>query len=327
VVEALRRLSHLTEGEAFVRFLRDVAQEGPLQPVFGIGGERSLPEVHLSHLAGYAGCGPVRVGNAAYLQAQHDLMGEMVVCLETLLTDPRVVSEDATIFALIERLVNKAIRLAPAEDTGIWELRTLLRHHTLSKVFCWVAANRGVALARHFGRSDLAERWEAWAHSHRQAVLKEGFNQEKGYFTQVLGGEHPDASLLLLPMLGFLDARDPRFVSTVRAYERRLVDRGLMLRYRNADDFGETTSAFLVCSFWWAEALALMGELDSAIEVFNRVSAYANPLGLFSEDADPRTGRLLGNFPQTFTHVGLIHTANTIGELLDARDGRFRVWT
>jgi GH15 family glucan-1,4-alpha-glucosidase len=156
--------------------------------------------------------------------------------------------------------------------------------------------------------------------------MREAYNKDLGFFTQALNGQHPDASNLLLPTPGFINAKDPRFVSTVRAYERLLVENGLMLRYRNPDDFGETTSAFSICSFWWAEALAMMGELEKAIEVFQRLLSYSNPVGLFSEDVDPRTGQLIGNFPQAYTHVGLIHAAITIGELLESRDAKFRAW-
>lgn len=328
VVEALRRLSHLAEGEAFVRFLRTVAEQGPLQPVYGIGGERDLPETHLDHLAGFAGGRPVRIGNAAYTQRQHDLMGEMVLCLETLLTDVRVVTEPhADVFGLVERLVEDAIAAAPIDDTGIWEFRTRLRPYTFSKVLCWVAAHRGARLAARYDRPDLAVRWNQWADAQQTHILEAAFNPRVGFFTQTLHGEDPDASLLLLPTFGIVDARDPRFVATVRAYERLLVRDGLMLRYQHPDDFGATTSAFTICSFWWAEALAMMGSLDEAVVVFNRLLDHANPVGLFSEDIDPATGSLLGNFPQAYTHVGLIHAAITIGELLEARDGRFRAWT
>jgi GH15 family glucan-1,4-alpha-glucosidase len=328
VVEALRRLSHLAEGEAFVRFLRTVAEQGPLQPVYGIGGERDLPEQHLDHLTGFAGGRPVRIGNAAHLQTQHDLMGEMVLCLETLFTDVRVVVEDGDdVFGLVERLVDEAIAVAPSDDTGPWEFRTRLRPYTFSKVLCWVAAHRGARLATLQGRTDRADAWDRWAARQQREILDAAYSHELGFFTQALGGEHPDASLLLLPTFGIIDARDPRFVSTVRAYERELVEGGLMLRYRHTDDFGATTSAFSVCSFWWVEALAMMGELEQAVALFNRLLTYANPLGLFSEDIDPKTGQLLGNFPQAYTHVGLIHAAITIGELLEARDARFRAWT
>lgn len=328
VVEALRRLSHFAEGEAFVGFLRDVAERGPLQPVYGIGGERELREEHLDNLAGFAGSRPVRIGNAAYLQTQHDLMGEMVLCLETLLTDPRVVTADmAGVLGLVERLVENAIAASPLDDTGLWEFRTRLRPYTFSKVLCWVAAHRGARLARLQHRHDLADRWDEWAIAEQVRILDAAYSPRLGFFTQALHGEHPDASLLLLPTFGIIDARDPRFVSTVRAYEHLLVKNGLMLRYQHPDDFGDTTSAFTICSFWWAEAVAMMGEVDRAREIFNRLLTHANPLGLFSEDIDPQTGQLLGNFPQAYTHVGLIHAAITIGELLEAREARFRAWT
>jgi len=250
----------------------------------------------------------------------------MVLCLETLLTDPRLVIEDPTIMSLIEQLVEEAIAKFPLEDTGLWEYRTMPRHYTFSKAMCWVAANRGAELATAYGKPERAAAWGAWAREAREEILTRAYNQELGFFAQAYGGRHGDASNLLLPTIGIIDPRDPRFVSTVRAYERILVDRGLMLRYRHDDDFGETTSAFTICSFWWAEALAMMGEIEEARALFNRLLKYANPLGLFSEDVDPDTGRLLGNFPQAYTHVGLIHAAITIGELSDAQAAHFRAW-
>jgi GH15 family glucan-1,4-alpha-glucosidase len=328
VVEALRRLGHLNEGEEFLDFLRDVAESGPLQPLYGIDGERHLPEEGLPHLSGFGDCGWVRVGNAASEQRQNDLMGELVLCIETLLSDPRIVNEDSGRFMpLLRRLVEEAIEAAPTTDTSIWEFRTKHDVYTFSRAMCWVAIDRGARLAQRMGRPDLAERWGPIAEHERAEVLRRGYNERLGFFTQSLDGEHPDASLLLLPTIGIVDARDPRFVSTVDAYEQRLVTRGLMRRYVNADDFGETKSAFTICSFWWAEALALMGRLERAVEVFENISRHANPVGLFSEDIDPDTGALLGNFPQAYTHVGLIHAAMTISELLESRDGRVRAWT
>ena len=296
--------------------------------MYGIGGERSLPERHLDHLAGFANAKPVRIGNAAYTQRQHDLMGEMILCLETIITDPRVVTDEGeAIFRLVERLVRDTIAAAPTDDTGPWEYRTLPNRYTFSQALCWVAAHRGARLARLYGRTSLAAEWDAWSDGLRAEILQRAYNEELGFFAHTLDGRHPDASNLLLPTLGLIDARDQRFLSTVRAYERLLVDGGLMLRYRHPDDFGETTSAFSICSFWWAEALAMIGDLDGAVSLFNRLLTYANPVGLFSEDIDPSTGRLLGNFPQAYTHVGLIHAAVTIGELLEARDGKFRAWS
>lgn len=328
VVEALRRIGHVGEGEHLIRYLRDVVTGGPLQPLYGIGGERVLEEIPLPHLAGFGSNGHVRIGNAAYAQTQHDVMGELVLCFETLLRDPRIVHDDPeALFPLIEDLVERAIAAAPIPDTGIWEFRTLLRPYTFSRAMCWAAGHRGARIARRLGRIAQAERWEAFEDRERRTILDRGFDPELGFFTQALDGIHPDASNLLLPTIGIVDARDPRFVSTLRAYEDLLVENGMMLRYRNADDFGETTSAFTICSFWWAEALAMTGRLDDAVAVFDRLVAHANPVGLFSEDVEPASGRLLGNFPQAYTHVGLIHAATTIGELIDARDGRVRAWT
>jgi len=327
VVEALRRLSHLNEGEQFLAFLRDVAEAGPLQPLYGIGGERDLPEVLLEHLSGFAGTGPVRIGNAAAEQQQNDLVGELILCLQTVLADPRIVMDQPhEFFPLIRRLVEKAIALAPLADTGIWEFRTLPRHYTFSRVMCWVAVDRGAMIATRFGEAELAAKWRAIAAEERDVILTRGFNPKAGCFTQSLDGEHGDASSLLFPSLGLIDAKDPRFLSTLDVYAERMTVNGLMQRYNNRDDFGVTTSAFTICSFWWAEALALAGRLDQAVEVFDRLVKYANPLGLFSEDIEPETGALLGNFPQAYTHVGLIHAAMTIGELMDSRDGRVRAW-
>ena len=254
-------------------------------------------------------------------------MGEVLLCLGTLLNDHRIVHDDLEGFLpLIERLVEEAILAAPTPDTGIWEFRSLLRHYTFSRAMCWVAMHRGASLIRKFGRAELADRWEKIASKEQEIILDRGYNKSGGWFTQALDGTNPDAANLLFPALGIIEARDPRFVSTVDHYQRQLVERGLMLRYRNPDDFGETTSAFTICSFWWAEALALIGRIDDAIEVFERLMGYANHVGLFSEDIDPISGALLGNFPQAYTHVGLIHAATTIGELVEARDGKVRAW-
>jgi GH15 family glucan-1,4-alpha-glucosidase len=328
VVEALRRVGHLAEGEAFVSFLRDVAEAGPLQPLYGIGGERELVEQHLDHLEGFCGSKPVRIGNAAYLQKQHDLMGEMILCLDTITSDPRVVIEETEpILRMVERFVSEAMVAVETDDTGLWEYRTFPNRYTFSHVLCWVAASRGAKLVRRLGRDTLALEWEAWADTYREEILDRAYNKELGFFTQVLNGRFPDASNLLLPTLGIIDPRDQRFISTVEAYERLLVEDGLMLRYRHHDDFGATTSAFSICSFWWAEALAMVGRLEDACGLFERLMTHANCVGLFSEDIEPRTGMLLGNFPQAYTHVGLINTAVTISELLEARDARFRAWS
>jgi len=329
VVEALRRIGHLREGERFLRYLRNVAEAGPLQPLYSIDGGLAAQERELHHLAGFGGQGPVRIGNAAVLQRQHDLMGELVLCLETMLRDPRLAHDKGNLrfFPLVRRLVEEAIALAPDADTSIWEFRSLLGNYTFSRAMCWVAIHRGAAIARSLQETALPLEWEAVADRERAVILRRGFNAELGFFTQTLDGVFPDASLLLLPTLGLIEPRDPRFLSTLDRYGDLLTENGLMLRYRNPDDFGAPTSAFTICSFWWAEALALAGRLEQAVEVFDRVCAFANPVGLFSEDIDPGSGRLLGNFPQAYTHVGLINAAVTISELLEARDGKVRAWS
>jgi GH15 family glucan-1,4-alpha-glucosidase len=237
-------------------------------------------------------------------------MGELVLCLETMLRDPRLVHDEGNLrfFPLVRRLVEEAIALAPQADTSIWEFRSLLGNYTFSRAMCWVAIHRGAAIARSFKEFELAAEWEAAALREQAVILKRGFNADLGFFTQTLDGLFPDASLLLLPTLGLVEPRDPRFLSTL-------------------DRFGVPTSAFTICSFWWAEALALAGRLEQAVEVFERVCAFANPVGLFSEDIDPVSGRLLGNFPQAYTHVGLINAAVTISELMEARDGKVRAWS
>ncbi|HEX9564449.1 MAG TPA: glycoside hydrolase family 15 protein [Gemmatimonadaceae bacterium] len=327
VVDALRRLSQLRESERFIGYLERILTMGPLQPVYGMGGERDIPEISLDHLAGFGGNGHVRIGNAAAIQRQNDLMGELVLSLGAALVDPRLSVRDLSeTFNLIAALVEDSIVAAGEPDMGIWEYRTQLRHHTFSRAMCWAAMHHGSTLARRFGRHTLAERWSQAAEQERNVILQRGYSERHGCFTQALDGQYPDASNLLLPVLGLLPATDPRMISTVAVYERRLVRNGLMLRYAHADDLGIPRSAFSICSFWWAELLALQGRLRDAETVFNRVMSFANPLGLFSEDLDPDTGVALGNYPQAYTHVGLIHAATTIGQLREARDGRARGW-
>lgn len=315
VVEAFSSIGLLFEGEKFLDFLRTVASAElkNLQPVYGLAGESQIEEKVVPSLRGYRGHGPVRVGNAAAQQVQHDVYGGALLALHYLLSDPRIVRDDrGDIFKLLCRLVDSASQAHPKMDTGIWEFRTKLRHYTYSKVMCWLALDLGSKIADREGRQELANPWRKEAAALREEILTRGYNSKLGFFTQALDGEFPDASNLLFARLGLISAKDPRFISTVKNYERLLVRNGLMLRYTNEDDFGQTTSAFLLCSFWWAEALALIGEVERAKEVFHSLLARATPLGLFSEDIDPHSGERLGNFPQAYTHVGVIRTAGAI---------------
>ena len=329
VVEALRRVGHLAEGEAFVSFLRDVAEAGPLQPLYGIGGERELVERHLDHLEGFCGSKPVRIGNAAYLQRQHDLMGEMILCLDTITADPRVVIEETEpILRMVERFVTEAMTAVETDDTGLWEYRTFPNKYTFSHALCWVAASRGATLARRLGRDRSGRglggmgravpRGDPRSCLQRQArLLRAGARREASRRVQPAAADARASSI----------RATARFISTVEAYERLLVEDGLMLRYRHKDDFGETTSAFSICSFWWAEALAMVGRLEDACQLFERLDDARELRRAVFRRHRAADGMLLGNFPQAYTHVGLINTAVTISELLEARDARFRAWS
>jgi GH15 family glucan-1,4-alpha-glucosidase len=255
-------------------------------------------------------------------------MGEVVLCLRTMLTDARVdLGAPADWMPLVERMVRAAVDAFEVPDVGIWEYRGEARLHTFSRAMCWAAVHHGAAIAGHFDDHSSASGWQQLADRMRREVLERGFSEELGMFTQSFGDDQPDAANLLLPSIGLLPARDPRFRATLDAYAQRLVRPTGVLRYAHPDDFGEPRSTFTICSFWWAEALALAGRLEDAVEVFERIVGHANPLGLFSEDIDPETGELLGNFPQAYTHVGLVHAAMTIGTLLRARDGRYHAWS
>lgn len=326
VVEALRRLGCIGEGERFLLYLRDIAASGPLQPVFGIGGERDLPEILLQHLSGYEESGPVRIGNAASDQVQLDLMGELLLSMRALLTDPRTGTSIEPFWAVIEHLASEAEAALFQPDVGIWEKRSDPALHTFSQAVCWAALVNAAKLAEFAGRDDRGERWLRTAESIHREMASRAFNSAEAMYTDVFNGQYADAAVLLLPMIGFISARSPEFRSTLRRYEQELVLNGLMKRYRHADDFGVPHSTFTICSFWWAEALAMAGELDQAMEVFEHLLRFANDHGLYSEDIDPRSGRMLGNFPQAYTHVGLINAAITIGLLKASRDEKIAPW-
>jgi GH15 family glucan-1,4-alpha-glucosidase len=327
-VEALRRLAHFWEGRQFLRFLLDVVESGPLQPLYGIGGERDLPESELDHLAGFEGTSPVRVGNAAASQYQADLMGEVVLCIRSMLIDQRSDLRDPSQwYPLVARLVGEAIEGFDRPDVGIWEYRGQPLLHTFSRAMCWAAVHYGADIAEHFNQNEEAAQWRTKAEAMRSRLFRESYNERLGMFVQAVGAPEADAALLLLPSIGFISATDPRFLSTLDRYKELLVGEGGVMRYVHPDDFGKPVSTFTICSFWWMEALALAGRLDEAVEMFEQVSSRCNGLGLFSEDFHVKDGRLLGNFPQAYTHVGLINAAMTLGNLLRARDGNLHAWS
>jgi GH15 family glucan-1,4-alpha-glucosidase len=312
-VQAMNRLGATGAMESFLRYLDDVVvreRHGYLQPVYGITGERELKEREVTTLAGVEGMGPVRVGNLAYRQRQHDVYGSVILASTQTFFDERLEHPgDIAQFKRLEELGERAVPLFDEPDAGIWEFRGTERRHTLSAAMCWAACDR---LARIAARLQLEERcgyWRTRADRMQERVLQEAWRADSGILSATLDGEVVDASLLLLPELGILAWRDPRFLSTLKVIERDLRVGDFLVRYRHPDDFGETTNAFTVCSFWWANALHGTGQTEAARALFEKLLRVRNCVGLLSEHVDPRSGALWGNFPQTYSMVGIITTA------------------
>jgi GH15 family glucan-1,4-alpha-glucosidase len=254
--------------------------------------------------------GPVRVGNAAFTQPQHDVYGSVALASAQLFFDRRLDRPGGV--AEYRRLVplgEAAARLYDQPDAGIWEFRGRAHVHTYSAAMCWVACDRLARIALQLELADDAGRWRSTADGMRARILEQAWNADAGHLADAFGGTRLDASLLLLADIGFLRADDPRFVATVEAIGRHLLRDGYLFRYVDADDFGEPETAFTVCSFWYIEALAAIGRRDDARALFESLLARRTALGLLSEDLAPASGEQWGNFPQTYSMVGLIHAA------------------
>ena len=294
--------------------LRAVAGEpDEVQIMYGVAGERRLEERTLDWLPGFADSRPVRVGNAASHQLQLDVYGEVLDAAYQTLVQGIQGSESG--WALIKRLLAWLADHWQEEDAGIWEVRGPARHFTHSKVMAWVAFDRAVRIHEEFGRDGPVDRWRELCTAIKNQVLTCAWSERKQAFTQSYGSDELDASVLLMPIVGFLPAHDPRFVSTVDAIQRELSIDGLLLRYRSQEDVdglppGE--GVFLACSFWLVEVLALQDRSDEAQVLFNRLLSLRNDVGLLSEEYDPQGGLLLGNFPQAFTHLALVEAALTL---------------
>ncbi len=303
------------EATDFFNFLADaVSTDGDLQVMYGIGGERDLAESTLDHLSGYEGSRPVRVGNGAFRQRQHDVWGSLVdsVYLHAKSRDQL----DDRIWGIVVRQVGDAIEHWREPDRGIWEVRGELQHFTSSKVMCWVAADRGARLARLRDEPELEARWQAAADEIHADVCRNGID-ERGVFTQAYGSKGLDASTLLIPLVGFLPGSDPRVRATVKAVARDLAVDGLVRRYDPAltdDGLGGDEGAFVICSFWLVSALVTIGQKARARRLCESLLAHASQLHLYGEEIDPETGRHLGNFPQAFTHLALINAVMRVIE-------------
>ena len=297
-----------SEANDYFNFIAEVAEaHEELQVLYGVGGERELKERELDHLSGYEDARPVRIGNAAYRQKQHDIWGSLLdsVYLHTKSRDHL----DERVWKILEHQVEAALRHWKEPDRGIWEVRGKPRHFVSSKLFCWVAADRGARLALLRDEQVHHDRWREAAGEIHADICANGLDQ-RGVFTQAYGSTALDASLLLMPLVRFLQADDERLRATVLAIAEELTVDGLVLRYRNeeADDGlqGEEGS-FAICSFWLVSALAEIGEVDRARALCEKLLSYASPLGLYAEEFEPHSGRQLGNFPQAFTHLALIN--------------------
>ncbi len=321
MLRALYRLGFNWEAvEYFAFVLESVAQGRPespfeLQIMYGIGGERDLTESTLDHLSGYKGAKPVRVGNGAWNQHQNDVWGMLLDGIDQHMRQeaPQIVGP---VWEGLAGLVDQALAHSGDADQGIWEIRGEPQHFTASAVLCWVAADRGAALARSRGDVERVDRWRAGADALKEEILAKGVD-DKGRFRQAYENDELDASLLLIPIMGFLPADDDRVRATVLAIADELTEDGLVLRYKvdtTDTGFEGKEGTFTICSWWLVSALAMIGEIDQARMLCKRLLAFAGPLDLFAEEIDASTGEHLGNFPQAFTHLALIDAVSQVIE-------------
>ncbi|MCH8994830.1 MAG: glycoside hydrolase family 15 protein [Chloroflexi bacterium] len=314
-LDVLHRLGHTGETAHFIDWLTTFYESRgvQLQPVYGVSYEEQLGELTLDHLEGYRQSKPVRIGNGAAEQLQMDIFGEVMIALATFHRAGGAITDD--IWSTIEDFAETVIENWRRAGRGIWEVRGEQRHFVHSKVMCWLALDRALALAEALGKPVEFDRWRAVREEIREDIMEHGWNERLQSFVQYYGAEYTDASLLMMPMVGFLPAEDERMRSTVRRIREELTVNGLLRRYPaelTDDGFGSEEGVFTMCTFWLVGYLTFIGELDEAQALFERVLECGNHLGLFSEMIDPSTGEALGNFPQAFTHVSLIHTARNL---------------
>ena len=309
------------EAEKFFAYLSTAAatslgRGADLQIMFGVGGERDLSERVLPHLVGWRGSAPVRVGNGAWTQRQVDVYGELLAAVHRL--RDQIGELNPAIRDFLIAVAGTAVRRWKEKDQGIWEIRGPEQDFLYSKVMCWVALDRAIALAGKLGAENHVGAWQQVKDEIHEAVLQQGWSDKAGASTQYLGSDDLDASNLMMPIVGFLPASDSRILATIDAIQDRLTDeRGLVCRYDThggVDGLEGQEGSFVLCTFWLAQALALAGRPDRARPVFERATKYLNDVGLVAEEVDPGTGELLGNFPQAFSHIGLVNAAWAISE-------------
>lgn len=321
VVNALNRLGTTKTMERYLDYIINIAagaSDGRLQPVYRISGDPHIEEIEIQSLPGYRGMGPVRVGNDAYRQVQHDVYGSAILSATHVFFDRRLLrTGDVTLFQRLEALGERAFALHNQCDAGIWELRGTTRIHTFSSLMCWAACDRLARIAGHLGLLPRQLYWRSKADLIHCTICERAWNPKRGAFTGSFEGDSLDASLLLLNEIGFLTSDDPRFVATVAAIERELKHGDFVFRYVEKDDFGVPDNAFLICTYWYIYALTALGRTEEARALFERLLACRSSHGLLAEHIDPRTHEQWGNFVQTYSMVGLINAAVRLSKSWD----------
>lgn len=327
VISTLTKLGHLNTVKRFVNFILDIIPEKDekIQIMYGIDRQKELTEEVLSHLSGYENSYPVRIGNAAYTQKQNDIYGVLMdVILQHFQVFETTLGIGENLWTVTRSIVHTVEKNWRKPDKGIWEIRTEEKHFTFSKVLCWVAIDRAVAVAKFIHKKKYVEEWQKIADEIKADIHANAWDEETQSFTQFYGSKDQDAANLLMEAYGFIDGKDEKYVLTVKAIERELSQDGLMYRYKNKDDFGIPSSSFTICTFWFINALNAIGETRKAKKLFDQLLGYSNHLGLFSEDIDFKTKRLLGNFPQAYSHLALIDTAINLSKSKLSEDEEIR---
>jgi GH15 family glucan-1,4-alpha-glucosidase len=312
VIKVMNQLGHKNISKRYLNFIIDLIpdKDEKLQIMYGIDREKRLTEHTLEHLSGYENSKPVRIGNAAYKQKQNDIYGILMDVIYQLLLNFRSdVDHREELWTITKGIVWVVNKHWTEPDKGIWEFRNEDKHFTFSKVLCWTAVDKALKVAGLLNKTSKIARWQLLEESIREDIMDNAWNEDVQAFTQAYGSEDLDASVLLMESYGFIDAKHPKYISTVKAIERELCYEGLLYRYKNKDDFGSPSSSFTICTFWFINSLYKIGEEERAKKMFEKLLGYSNHLGLFSEDIDFKSKRLLGNFPQAYSHLALIETA------------------
>jgi GH15 family glucan-1,4-alpha-glucosidase len=320
VLTSLNHIGHFEEMEKYFNYLSDIshAEDTRYQPLYGIAGEREITERTLDHLEGYKGEQPIRIGNQAYEHIQNDIYGQVLISMLPLYTDHRFVfSERSDSVKWIESVLSKIESTIDEKDAGIWEFRNIANVHCYSNLFQWAGAQAALKMAKTIGNEDFEQRAQILIDK-AAAHIEACYDPERKVYTNAVGSPHLDASTLQLIMMNYLDPASDRAKDHLIALEKELkTEDGLFYRYLHADDFGKPKTTFLICAFWYVEALACVGRTEEAIKEFENIIKYCNHLLLFSEDVDAKTGSQWGNFPQAYSHVGLMNAAYRIAIKLD----------